>query len=125
MKFRIFIFALLFVSGSAFAEWRLIAESAKGDMVYIDPATVRKDGNMRTYWRKIEYKIRGKYGDISSRAKFEIDCKKEAIRMMSLASFSDPNLSGEVISKQDFPNDGFSAIAPETINNVFMQLVCI
>ena len=58
MKFRIFIFALLFVSGSAFAEWRLIAESAKGDMVYIDPATVRKDGNMRTYWRKIEFYFR-------------------------------------------------------------------
>jgi hypothetical protein len=117
--------ALLFVSGSAFAEWLLITKSPKGETVYIDPATIRKDGDMRTFWRKAEYKDGGKYGDFfSGRSKVEINCKKEEIRMLSLATFSAPNLGGEMTMSEDYPNERFSAIAPGTINNTFMQLVC-
>ena len=116
--------ALLFVSGSAFAEWRFIEESSLGDMYYIDPTTIRKDGNLRTMWIKAEFKIREKDGAISTREKLEIDCKKEAVRMLASASFADPNLMGQVIESMDYPNRPFRAIAPATINDTLMQRVC-
>ena len=124
MKFRIFVFALLFVSGSAFAEWRFLVENSAGDVYYIDPATIRKDGNMRTFWSKSEIKSFREDGSISAREKLEIDCKKEAVRLLSLATFGKPNLRGALISSVDYPNAPFDAIAPDTIDNRFMQLVC-
>jgi len=124
MKFRIFVFALLFVSGSAFAEWRFLVENAKDDMYYIDLETIRKDGNMRTFWSKTESKSRRKDGTISYREKLEIDCKKEGVRILAIATFAEPNLRGTLIFQGDFPNAPFDAIAPGTIDNTFMRLVC-
>jgi hypothetical protein len=124
MFIKTLFLALLFVSGSAFAEWRFITVNSNNDSVYIDPNTIRKDGNMRTYWWKAEYKKRGKAGEMSSRAKYEVDCKKEVNRLLAFASFAEPNLRGEIITSGDYPNDSFMAIAPETIDNTLMQIVC-
>ena len=124
MFIKTLFLALLFLSGSAFAEWQLVDIGPQGDMFYIDPATIRKDGNMRTVWRKKEVKTREKDGVSSSRAKLEIDCKKELIRVVSFASFADPNLRGELLARGDYPNDAFSAIAPYTLNSAYMEMVC-
>ena len=93
-------------------------------MLYIDPATIRKDGNMRTFWRKAEFKRRSNTDDMSTRAKIEIDCKKEAYRFLAVAGFSESNLTGKMNFSTDFSNQAFIAIAPDTIDNKFMQLVC-
>ena len=116
--------ALLFVSGSAFAEWSFLFESTSGNMYYIDPTTIRKDGNLRTFWAKTEFKKRLKGGSISGREKLEIDCKKEAVRLLAAATFADPKLRGELIESGDFPNGPFEAIAPATVDYAFMQRVC-
>jgi len=61
---------------------------------------------------------------MSLRAKEEIDCKKEASRTLALAGFTEPNLRGEMIASADFPNEPFSAIAPDTMISLYMKLVC-
>jgi len=124
MFIKTLFLALLFVSGSALAEWRFLVENAKDDMYYIDLETIRKDGNMRTFWSKTESKSRGKDGTISYREKLEIDCKKEGVRILAIATFAEPNLRGTMIFQGDFPNAPFDAIAPGTIDNTFMRLVC-
>jgi hypothetical protein len=124
MFIKTLFLALLFVSGSALAEWQHVGTNPQGDLFYIDLATIRKDGNMRTMWRKTEYKKRTKYGDFSARGKFEIDCKRELVRLLAFTTFSEPNLLGNLMFKDDTPNDSFQAIAPDTIDNTFMQLVC-
>ena len=124
MFIKTLFLALLFVSSSAFAGWQLVdVHLAQGHMFYIDPATIRKDGNMRTFWRKTEYKSRIN-GDMSARSKIEIDCKKESYRFLALAGFSEPNLMGTTTYQADYPNDPFVSIAPDTIDNTFMQRVC-
>jgi len=124
MFIKTLFLALLFVSGSAFAEWQLISINDQDTMFYIDPATIRKDGNMRTFWRKSEFKSRGNTGDMSTRAKIEIDCKKEAYRFLAVAGFSESNLTGKMNFSTDFPNQPFIAIAPDTTDSAFMKKVC-
>jgi hypothetical protein len=121
---RTLFLTLLLASGSALAEWQLIAINDQDSMFYIDPATIRKDGNMRTFWRKSEFKSRGNTGSMSTRAKIEIDCKKEAYRFFAVTGFAESNLSGRMFFSTDFPNDPFIAIAPDTIDSTFMQRVC-
>jgi len=115
--------ALLLVSGSAFAEWRFLTASTTGNDFYFDPATIRKDGDMRTVWTKTEIKTPVR-GVSSMRTKLEINCKKELIRDVAFAVFTKPNLNGELLSQEDLPNAPFTAIAPDTIDNAWMRLIC-
>jgi hypothetical protein len=116
--------ALLFVSGSAFAEWRLLTEGVSGNRFFIDPATIRKDGNIRSFWMKVEIKTPEADDVRSSRAKFEIDCKQETIRFLNQATFAEPNFMGKMLSDRDFPYAPPALIAPETVNNTYMRQVC-
>ena len=124
MFIKTLFLALFFVSGSAFAEWRFLTASTTGNDFYFDPATIRKDGNIRTAWMKLELKTADIDEVRSSRAKFEIDCKKETIRFLTEARFAEPSLMGKLLSDKDFPNAPPTLIAPETINNTLMQMVC-
>lgn len=125
MFIKTLFLALLFVSGSALAEWRFFSEGLiSGNKFYIDPATVRKDGNMRTGWEKVEIKTAGTDEVRSTRAKFEIDCKKETILFLTEAGFAEPNLMGKLLSDIDYPYATPKLIAPETSNYTLMQKVC-
>jgi len=125
---RTLFLTLLLVSGSAFAEWRFITEGSLGNKFFIDLATIRKDGNMRTAWMKLELKLDAKTSEIddwrSARSKIEIDCKKELIRLVATTTFAEPSLLGKVVTNKDFPYEPFTPIAPETINSTFMQIMC-
>jgi len=124
MFIKTLFLALLFVSGSALAEWQFFDEGEGENKFFIERATVRKDGNVRTAWIKVEFKITNEDGVRSSRAKFEIDCKKETIRFLTEARFAEPNLKGKLVSDKDFPNSLPTLIAPETINSILMKMVC-
>jgi hypothetical protein len=58
------------VTGAAWAEWLKVAENDSADY-YIDPATIRKDGNLRKVWDMYNTKEPGKGGALSIRAKAE------------------------------------------------------
>ena len=121
---RKLLLALLFVSGFACAEWHFVDENPDGDKFYIDLATIRKDGDVKTAWRKIELKSRDASGEYSSRAKIEINCKKELVSIVSYTVFSDPNLRGKILEQSNDRSRSPSPIAPETINSSYMRIVC-
>jgi len=128
MKFPILIktlfLALLFVSGSAFAEWQFIGQSVTGNKFYIDLATIRKDGNMRTFWAKGEKKTPDADKTLSYRTKVEIDCKKEISRVVTETTFDEPSLMGNILSNQNYPYASPVHIAPESMHNTMMMIVC-
>jgi hypothetical protein len=116
--------ALLFVSGSAFAEWQFVIESSAENKFFIDPTTIRKDGNMRTAWEKVEKKNPDENGMRSYRLKFKIDCKKELFYVLAVTSFAEPNLMGKMLLNENYPIEVPVHIAPQTDHSAFMQLVC-
>lgn len=119
-----FIFTLLmFLSYSAWAEWVLVSESTNARL-YIDPATIRREGTLRKYWKLTDLKVRDKDGDMSWRTRAETDCKEERERFTSLTTFSESMLGGRVTRTSDFPNDEWRDIAPGTVMATVMRYVC-
>ena len=120
------IFALLMVlSYSAWAEWVLVSEATNSEAKnYIDPATIRREGTLRKYWRLADLKVRDKDGDMSWRIRDEIDCKKERYRLSGMTTFSESMLGGRVTSTSNAPNGEWSDIAPGTVMAALMRYVC-
>ena len=47
---------MLLATSPAWAEWVKVYETSNGDTFYIEPATIRKDGNLRKVWVLISLK---------------------------------------------------------------------
>ena len=118
------IFALLmFISCSLRAEWVLVGEGPSGNK-YIDPATIRREGDLIKYWALSNIRVRNKEGNMSWRTREELDCKKERYRTTSLTSFRDSMLGGRITSNFNFPNAEWNYIAPDTLDEEVMKYVC-
>ena len=118
------IFALLmFFSCSLRAEWVLVGEGPSGNK-YIDPATIRREGDLIKYWALSNIRVRNKEGNMSWRTREELDCKKERYRMTSLTTFSDSMLGGSMNGNFNYPNEEWSDIPPGTLDAAKMKYVC-
>ena len=122
---KLFLVCLMMLAGSAWAEWVLVASSGDGSTkFYIDPATIRRDGTLRKYWKLTDLNIRNKNGDKSWRTREEIDCKEERYRIISLTSFSDAMLGGNTSGNYNYSDNSFANIAPSTLDEDVMKYVC-
>ena len=122
---KLILALLMFISCSLRAEWVLIGESTDGSAtIYVDPATIRRDGTLRKYWKLTDLNIRNKNGDKSWRTREEIDCKEERYRIISLTSFSDAMLGGNTSGNYNYSDNSFANIAPSTLDEDVMKYVC-
>jgi len=86
---------LAVVSSSAAAEWTEV-DSDETTTFYIDPTTIRRDGNLVKMWELVEYKtvrVRDTVKYLSSKSQSEYDCKDEQLRTLSLSLHS-RNMAG-------------------------------
>ena len=113
----------MMLAGSAWAEWVVYAETADTSTLYYDPATIRKEGNMRRVWVLIDLRERGRSGEMSSRMRFEYDCKQERYRFLGISGHSEPMAGGKVLVTAGEDND-WRAIAPRTIDETMLKIVC-
>ena len=117
------LLALLLVTGSAWADWVQVAE--REDMVlYIDPETIRKDGDLRRVWQIQNYKQRDKNGEMSSRVRIEYDCKQERYRMLSLNTRSGPMASGTSLFQSSSEDIQWRDIPPGNLVEIVLKIVC-
>jgi hypothetical protein len=119
---KLFLVCLMMLAGSAWAEWVMYGEAATATFYY-DPATIRKDGNMRRVWELTDLRKQGKVGEISRRMRIEYDCKQERFRYLGLSAHSGPMAGGEVLVMEGEYNN-WRAIAPDTISDLMLQIVC-
>ena len=118
------LLALMLVTGSAWAEWISVGSS---DTVatYIDPATIRKDGNLRKVWTIQDLKQRSPRGDMSRRARNEYDCKSERYRVLALSTHSEPMTSGNTLTNYDLENSAaWLQIPPGSPSEIVLKIVC-
>ena len=121
-KLLLTLLASLLFTGSAWAEWVKVAES--DDFVrYIDPATVRKDGNLVKVWEITDYKKRDKDGKLSLRSRTEYDCKQERYRGLSISQHSGPMASSTTLFSSEGPFT-WSEIPPGTVSEEVLKIIC-
>jgi hypothetical protein len=122
---KLFLVSLMaMLAGPALAEWVKIGYSDLGTL-YIDPATIRKDGNLRKIWVMTDLDRRDKDGEMSSRSRQEFDCKGERSRILSGSTHSEPMASGRTLRRVEFDNlDKWSQIPPSSIAEAILERVC-
>jgi len=121
MKTLLLSLALL-VTGSAWAEWVMYSTTAT-ETLYYDPATIRKDGNIRRVWQLENWGKRGTGGEISRRYRTEYDCKQERFRVLAISGHSEPMAGGTVLLTVGEDNV-WVAIPPDTPGETTLKIVC-
>jgi hypothetical protein len=110
------------VAAPDLAEWVKVSESDTS-IHYIDPDSIRKDGNLRKMWQITDLKQREEGGVMSWRALHEYDCKEERLRLLSLSSHSNPMAGGVMLGSDDDPST-WDAIPPGSILARVLKRVC-
>lgn len=119
---RTLLLALLLATSSAWAGWVLAAQSDDNDF-YIDPETIRKDGNLVRVWEIQDLKQRDKVGVSSRRLRVEYDCKQERRRILSSSEHSEPMAGGKILLIST-ESSNWRDIPPGSVVSVKLKLVC-
>jgi hypothetical protein len=119
---KLFLVCLMMLAGSAWAEWVIYTWNDEATFYY-DPATIRKEGNMRRAWELTDLRKRGRSGEMSRRIRMEYDCKQERNRLLSISGLSEPMAGGKVLSTEG-EEAQWDAIAPGTVAEIMLEIVC-
>jgi hypothetical protein len=122
---KLFLLGLMtMLAGSAWAEWVMFTKAKNEEVThYFDPATIRKDGNMRRVWQLNDLSKRDKAGEMSRRMRFEYDCKQERYRVLGFSIHSEHMASGTVLLYAGEDNN-WREIAPETVAEKLLKIAC-
>ena len=123
MRLSAIFLGLLMATGTASAEWVQIGETDSSNF-YIDPATIRKDGNLRKVWEITDLKQRSKDGAMSVRVRTEYDCKNERFWTMSLSDHSEPMAGGETLNSFTYRDRDWRETPPGSVGETMLKIVC-
>ena len=123
-----FLIALLALSsGPVYAGWVLTSgDDEAGLAVYVDPATLRRNGNLAKMWQLYDYKtVQTVAGDsfLSIKRFNEYDCTKERTRMLGYTWFSGNMGNGNVVysTTEQLP---WEPVVTRTINRSLWKVAC-
>ena len=119
---KLFLVCLMMLASSAWAEWVMYDEK-KEVTLYFDPATIRKDGNLRRVWELQDLRKRGRVGEMSRRMRIEYDCKQERSRFLGISGHSKSMADGEILETGGEDNV-WQAIPPGTSLETIFNIVC-
>ena len=120
---KILVVCMLFVTGSAWADWVNVGESA-GNNFYIDPSTIRKDGDLRKVWGIQDLSKRDLDGEMSRRYREEYDCKAARKRFLSATTHSEPMAAGSTLVSTNEAS-AWIEVRPNTVADDILKLVCV
>jgi hypothetical protein len=114
---------LLTFTSPARGEWVEYVKFRNGDTFYYDPASIKRDGHLRRVWAIENLEQREKYGALSYRLRWEFDCKKERVRYLSFATFSERMARGTVLASRN-SEDAWGDIAPGSAAAIMRKALC-
>jgi hypothetical protein len=126
MKKFLFLVALL-APAIAQAEWVKLTSASAGEVtIYVDPATIKRDGNVAEFSTLVDYAtVRTLSGEPfqSATVQNEIDCAGKKIRTLAVSSHSEAMAGGHVVSTST-GYEPWTRIAPKTIVFAAFEFVC-
>ena len=117
MKQLLLITLLVLSSGPAHAEWLLLGgDNQAGMALYLDPGTIRRNGDQVTMWILYDFKTvqTKEVGDsfLSATIQREYDCRSERTRLLAITNYSDQMGSGKMVSTSTFDEPKWVPVAP-------------
>lgn len=122
------LMALLVLSnGPVYAEWLLVSGGDHTELtVYVDPDTIRREGNLVKMPSLIDYKTPQTIASdslLSIQRQSEYDCTEERTRMLASTWFSGNMKSGQVVHS-DSDEDEWKPVAPGSIAQAMLDIAC-
>lgn len=114
---------VLLATGPVWAEWVRVDQNDEA-VFYIDPATIRKEGNFRKLWELQDLKQRHKNGELSRRARVEYDCNQERKRIIFMSTHRDFMLGGVTLFSHEFADTNWGSVPPNTADENILKIVC-
>ena len=111
------------------AEWRFIryAEGAGGFVIYVDPATVLRQGDLVEVLVLYDFKfvqaIKGK-SYLSATWQQQFDCSEQRSRHLAYKYYSDSMANGKVMFAGDDEGNNWSPVAPKSAAAILWNIVC-
>ena len=126
MRKAILIMLLAGVSSNAAAEWVEVGSSEK-TTVYVDPATIRRAGNLVKMWNLIDLKTAtltaGSKPYTSQMTQAEFDCKEEQWRRLYFSWHSGNMTRGEIVYSDSNPGT-WEPVPPGSATEVLWKFAC-
>ena len=111
-------------SGPACAEWLGFGKDDRlGAVVYVDPDTIRRKGDLAKMWSLSDYKTGSSDGSLSTKAQIEYDCTEERMRVLAMMGFSGNMGSGTLVSFNS--TEGvWIPLAPDSAGYAIWKFAC-
>lgn len=119
------LISLAILSTAASAGWEKIASNDTHNL-YIDRSSIRKNGNMVKMWAMADFnkaQIIANESSLSTKRQDEYDCKKEKLRTVFFAFYSNHMGGGVTIISNPPPLD-WGPVAPETMSQNLWEAAC-
>ena len=124
---RLLLITLLVLSsGPAYAEW-VVVDKKEGVMTTcVDPATIRRKGDLVKVWELYDYKTiqtTGYDSSLSNKVLSEYDCSGECTRVLAFAMYSGNMGNGKVVDVGSFEGK-WSPVLPDSIGQTLWEVAC-
>ena len=127
MKTLLLILSLLLITTNAYAEWTFYGENGDNSVFFYDKSTLIRNGNKVKVWSYFNFSPNNEKAKslnmFSARMLEEIDCVNQTLKRLSVHSFTEPDLNGDM-SNDTKSNPTIVYIAPDSINTTLMKLAC-
>lgn len=109
-------------TGPAYAEWVYVTgDDETGSTIYVDPDTIRRNGNLVKMWDLRDRKTMEGYGSIKSQ--FEYDCAEDRQRKLASLMLSGHMGRGKVIVNS-LDEGKWNPIVPDSVNKTLWKYAC-
>lgn len=126
MRKVILMMLLTVVSTGAMAEWIEVG-SNKSTTIYVDPATVKRAGNMATMWHLTDFKTDQKdMGEkyLSTKDQNEYDCKGIKSRRRASSQHSKNRGEGKVVYSDSYTTR-WKPVPPDSGIEILWKFACV
>jgi len=132
--------------GSLYAEWVAVEKdylSPDLQTVYIDPATIHREGNLVTLWQLVDFKwmqgtgavinpyrfgrlyryMLAPHGFFSTKTRKQFDCAEKRVRLLEFTEFSHHMGTGRR-NNGYVDQDNWLPVEPESVNHALWDVAC-
>jgi surface-adhesin protein E len=122
----VLITLLLLSSGPAYAEWVAVDKNDDGRTVYVDPATIRRNGDLVKMWTLLDYTtvqtvVQGLF--LSMRQELQFNCAEKRQQLLASTMFSG-NMERGYAVYSDLDEGKWRPVAPRSIGEVLWEFAC-
>jgi hypothetical protein len=114
---------LLIVANSVRAEWVKVGED-EGSVVYVDPATLVKSGDVRRAWTLSNLKLARADNVVSYRTLDDFNCKEGRRRTVFRVTYAGPMATGKVLDSGQLMLYKFENVYPYSPGGWQFEYVC-